>query len=445
MIYRRMKSSPGARTPLLILFACLMTLSLLATGWSGKARTQEARPRRAATPTPTASPQPTRSIVVQPTATPTPSPRPTVIRRPDVQVDMPAPPTMIVHPRAEATPSPSPSPDNGEEVDPDAIVRVNTDLVTLNVRVVDRNNRPINDARQNQFHVFENGVEQPIEFFSTEEVPITYGLVVDNSGSMRSQIDTVIEAAKTIINSNRPGDETFIERFVDREKIEVVRDFTANRQDLMDGLDDMIIEGGQTAVIDAVYLGADHVANYKKSNDQDDRRRRALILVTDGEDRESFYNQDRLFQALREEDVQIFVIGFVNELDREGGLIRKSPRDRSVALINRLASETGGRAFFPNSLSDLPDIARQITHDLRTQYVVSYNPTNKLRDGSFRPIRVAVDDAQGQHRVAITRTGRYATPSSRPTTNAPATRGGSTARPTPTPTTNTRPQTRRSP
>jgi len=350
-----------------------------------------------------------------------------------------------VHPRAEATPSPSPSPDNGEEVDPDAIVRVNTDLVTLNVRVVDRNNRPINDARQNQFHVFENGVEQPIEFFSTEEVPITYGLVVDNSGSMRSQIDTVIEAAKTIINSNRPGDETFIERFVDREKIEVVRDFTANRQDLMDGLDDMIIEGGQTAVIDAVYLGADHVANYKKSNDQDDRRRRALILVTDGEDRESFYNQDRLFQALREEDVQIFVIGFVNELDREGGLIRKSPRDRSVALINRLASETGGRAFFPNSLSDLPDIARQITHDLRTQYVVSYNPTNKLRDGSFRPIRVAVDDAQGQHRVAITRTGRYATPSSRPTTNAPATRGGSTARPTPTPTTNTRPQTRRSP
>ena len=439
-----MKSSPGARTPLLILFACLMTLSLLATGWSGKARTQEARPRRAATSAPTASPQPTRSIVVQPTATPTPSPKPTVIRRPDVQVDMPAPPTMIVHPRAEATPSPSPSPDQGEEVDPDAIVRVNTDLVTLNVRVVDRNNRPINDARQNQFHVFENGVEQPIEFFSTEEVPITYGLVVDNSGSMRSQIDTVIEAAKTIINSNRPGDETFIERFVDREKIEVVRDFTANRQDLMDGLDDMIIEGGQTAVIDAVYLGADHVANYKKSNDQDDRRRRALILVTDGEDRESFYNQDRLFQALREEDVQIFVIGFVNELDREGGLIRKSPRDRSVALINRLASETGGRAFFPNSLSDLPDIARQITHDLRTQYVVSYNPTNKLRDGSFRPIRVAVDDAQGQHRVAITRTGRYATPSSRPTTSAPATRG-STARPTPTPATNTRPQTRRSP
>ncbi|HMF55360.1 MAG TPA: VWA domain-containing protein, partial [Pyrinomonadaceae bacterium] len=330
-----MKSSKSARASLLILFACLMSFSLLFAGRTGNARTQDARPRRAASPAPTASPSPARSIVMQPRPSPTPRQS-----RP-VQVDMSEqPPTMIVRPRVEATPSPSPSPDNGEEVDPDAIVRVNTDLVTLNVRVVDRNNRPINDARQPQFHVFENGVEQPIEFFSTEEVPITYGLVVDNSGSMRSQIETVIEAAKSIINSNRPGDETFIERFVDREKIEVLREFTANKQDLMDGLDDMIIEGGQTAVIDAVYLGAEHVSSYKKSNDLDDRRRRALILVTDGEDRESFYNQERLFQALHEEDVQIFVIGFVNELDNEGGLIRKSPRDRAVSLINRLASET---------------------------------------------------------------------------------------------------------
>ncbi len=353
---------------------------------------------------------------------------------------------MIVRPRVEATPAPSASPDEGQFVDPNDVVRINTDLVTLQVRVVDRNNRPINDATQNQFHVFENGVEQPIEFFSTEEVPISYGLVVDNSGTMRPLIETVIEASKTIINSNRPGDETFIERFVDREKIEVVREFTENKQDLMDGLDDMIIEGGQTALIDAVYLGAEHVANYKKSNDMDDRRRRALILVTDGDDRESFYRQDQLFQALREQDVQIFVIGFVGELDREGGLIRKSPRDRAVNLINKLASETGGRAFFPTSLAELPDIARQITHDLRTQYVLSYNPTNKARDGSFRPIRVTVDDAHGEHRIAITRTGRYATPNGRPAgSNAPAATRGAAAQPSPTPATNTRPQTRRSP
>jgi len=92
----------------------------------------------------------------------------------------------------------------------------------------------------------------------------------------------------------------------------------------MDGLDSLYVEGGQTAIIDAVYLSAEHVSEYKKGGD-DDRRRRALIVITDGEDRNSFYKQEKLFSRLREEDVQIYVIGFVNELDKEGGLIRKSP------------------------------------------------------------------------------------------------------------------------
>ena len=115
-------------------------------------------------------------------------------------------------------------------------------------------------------------------------------------------------------------------------------------------------------------------------------------MITDGEDRASFYSPDKLFARLREEDVQIYVIGFVRELDKEGGLIRKSPREKAVNLINRLATETGGRAFFPESLSELPQIANEIVRDLRTQYVLAYNPTNKARDGSFRSIRVAVDE-----------------------------------------------------
>src|SRR2546430_4571416 len=127
----------------------------------------------------------------------------------------------------------------------------------------------------------------------------------------------------------------------------------------MDGLDQLYIEGGQTAVIDGVYLAAQHVADYKKGSD-DDRRRRALIVVTDGEDRASYYPEAQLFQSLREEDVQIYVIGFVNELDADKGLIRKSPRDKAVNLINRLASETGGRAFFPQSIAELPQIANEI-------------------------------------------------------------------------------------
>ncbi|MBX5477669.1 MAG: VWA domain-containing protein, partial [Pyrinomonas methylaliphatogenes] len=167
-------------------------------------------------------------------------------------------------------------------------------------------------------------------------------------------------------------------------------------------------EAGQTAVIDAVYLAADRVTEYKKGDD-DDRRRRALILITDGEDRASFYSQNQLFQHLRESNVQIFVIGFVDELDKEGGFIRKSPREKAINLINRLASETGGRAFFPKSLSELPRIAEEITRDLRTQYVIGYSPTNKAHDGTYRSVRVVVANGPGgEKRIAVTRPGYIA-------------------------------------
>ena len=107
--------------------------------------------------------------------------------------------------------------------------------------------------------------------------------------------------------------------------------------------------------------------------------------------------------------MQIFVIGFVNELDKEAGFIRKSPRDKAVNLINKLAEETGGRAFFPESLSELPQIANEIIRDLRTQYVISYNPTNKTPDGTYRAIKVTVDQpTSSEKRIALTRTGRLA-------------------------------------
>ncbi|MCA1573715.1 MAG: VWA domain-containing protein [Acidobacteria bacterium] len=303
---------------------------------------------------------------------------------------------------------PKPTPTPPEEFGEGEIVKVDTELVTLNVRVIDRNNRPIDNVKENDFHVFEDGVEQPVAFFTREEVPVSYGLTIDNSGSLRSQLQSVIDAGKSIINSNRPGDETFLVRFISSDKIETLQDFTSNMELLLDGLDNMYIEGGQTAVIDAVYLSAERVAEYKKG-DENDRRRRALIVVTDGEDRVSFYRQEQLFGRLREADVQIYVIGFVNELEKDGGFIRKSSRDKAVNLLNKLASETGGRAFFPQSISELPKIANEIVRDLRTQYVLAYNPTNKARDGSYRTIRVAVADAAGRDkRIALTRGGRIA-------------------------------------
>jgi Ca-activated chloride channel family protein len=391
------------------------------------ARSQDSRPRRSSaiaprsvpTPTPTPTPIPavrtTQTPVSRPAATPTPTPAP----RP-APVDRIAPTLGEPPPAPVLKPKPTPTPPE-PEIDEGSTIVVNTELVTLNVRVIDRNNRPINNVRENEFHVFEDGVVQPIESFSREEVPISYGLTVDTSGSLRSQLQAVIDAGKTIINSNKSGDETFLVRFISSDKIETVQDFTPSKDLLMDGLDSLYVEGGQTAIIDAVYLSAERVAEYKKGDDND-RRRRALIVITDGEDRNSFYKEPQLFQRLREEDVQIYVIGFVNELDKDAGFIRKSPRDKAVALINRLATETGGRAFFPQSISELPQIANEIVRDLRTQYVLSYNPTNRLRDGSFRAIRVAVDDASSRDkRIALTRNGRIA-PRGESAPRTPATR-----------------------
>jgi Ca-activated chloride channel family protein len=336
------------------------------------------------------------------TATPTPIPQTGPGRRIAPQLGAPPPPPIL-------KPKPTPTPDvTKAEISEGDVLVSNAELVTLHIRVIDRNNHPINNVQKEEFRILEDGVPQPIFSFSREEVPVMYGLAVDTSGSLRPAFEQVINASKAIINSNKRGDETFIERFISSDKIETIQDFTANKDALMDGLDTLYIEGGQTAVIDGVYLAAEHVADYKKSGD-DDRRRRALIVVTDGEDRASYYNETQLFQRLREEDVQIFVIGFVSELDAEKGLIRKSPRDKAVSLLNKFASETGGRAFFPQSISELPEIAGEIVRDLRTQYVVSYDPTNKTHDGTYRTIRVTVADSPAQgKRIALTRSGRTA-------------------------------------
>ena len=392
-----------------IIAVCGLILSALVFGPRVSARSDQERPRSTATPTPTPAAVPARPA---PTATPTPqTQRPTDRIAPTL--GEPPPP-----PKLKPTPTPTPPP----TIDEGDILRINAELVQLHVRVIDRNNKPINNVGQGEFHIFEDGVPQTIESFTREEVPISYGLAVDTSGSLRSQLQSVVDAGKTIINSNKTGDETFLVRFISSDKIETVQDFTANKELLMDGLDSFYVEGGQTAIIDAVYLSAEHVSEYRKG-DEGDRRRRALIVITDGEDRNSFYKQEQLFARLREEDVQIFVIGFVNELDKEQGLIRKSPREKAVNLINKLASETGGRAFFPDSVADLPQIANEIIRDLRTQYVLSYNPTNKTQDGSYRAIKVTVDQpANSDKRIALTRTGRLARKENQSNVRPPAVR-----------------------
>ena len=337
----------------------------------------------------------------------------------DAQTATPIRQRQIAAPSPTATPKPAAiNPVVSPKVSPtpeiEEIIKVDTELVNLNVRVIDRNNRPINNLSQKEFQVLEDTVPQPIEFFSKSEVPTNYSLVIDNSGSLRMQLEKVIEAGKIIVNTNRAEDETSVIRFVSSDKVEIVQDFTPSKPDILDALDNLYTEGGQTAIIDAVYLAAEKITEYEKSR-SDDRKRRALVLVSDGEDRDSFYKEQQLFELLRESDVQIFTIGFVNELSKEGGFISKSPQSKAKAFLEKLATETGGKSYFPNNIGELTTIAGDIASELRTQYSIGYVPTNDRRDGTFRNIKVQVADGPNkQKRIAVTRNGRTANPDGAP-------------------------------
>lgn len=318
-----------------------------------------------------------------------------------------------------ATPTPGATPPPRIISEDDDVIKIETELVNLNVRVVDRLNRPINNLTQRDFTVFEDGVQQKIEFFSQSEVPTNYALVIDNSGSLRHQINEVIEAGKIIVSTNRPEDETSVIRFVSSDKIEIVQDFTDKRDYLEDALENLYIEGGRTAIIDAVYLAVERVTEYEK--DDPGRKRRALVLVSDGEDVTSFYSQRQLFELLKESDVQIFTVGFVRDLSDTGGFFSRSAQSKARALMESLAAETGGKAYFPNTVAELPAIARDIASEMRMQYSIGYIPSNESEDGTYRNIRVVVNDGPNREkRIALTRSGRTASrPDSAPALQRP--------------------------
>lgn len=192
--------------------------------------------------------------------------------------------------------------------------------------------------------------------------PITYGVVVDASKSIGSQFKEVIEAAKTIVSNNNPGDEAFLVRFVDSSNIETLQDFTSDKSALLDALSKIYTDLGQSAVIDAVYVSAQRVAQHKKGASES---LPALILITDGDDRASYYKQDQLFALLRSTKVKVFVIGLVNALDHRKVLLRKSSREKAIKFLQRLAQESSGRAFFLESSAELPGIADAIVSELR--------------------------------------------------------------------------------
>ena len=317
-------------------------------------------------------------------------------------------PTPTANPNVSPTPTPETTPETPEN--DNEVLKIDTEEVSLNVRVINNSNRPVGNLKESAFKVYEDGVLQPITSISVAEVPIFNALVIDNSRSLRSQLGKVIEAGKIIVGTNNPQDEAAVVRFVSADKIQVVQEFTSNKAMIDNALDNLFVEGGQTAIIDAVYRAAEMVQKYQNSQKKEEVKLRTLILVTDGDDRGSDFTEKLLFELLRNSYVQIYAIGFTNDLsdapDAETGISR---RQKARAFLARLAQETGGKVYFPDSIEQLGKIALEISGELRTQYVVSYAPTNDKRDGSFRKIAVeVVDPATREKRTAITRNGRNA-------------------------------------
>jgi len=273
----------------------------------------------------------------------------------------------------------------------------------------------VEDARQEDFQIVDGKQPRAISQFSKDLRPVDYGLVMDNSQSLRSLLKPVILAAKSLVNSKRPDEEIFIIRFTGSQNIETVRDFTPDKAELTSGIDELHISNGQSAVIDAVGLAIKHTMEVKGA---DRSRRRALVLFSDGENRDSYYGIDQLIKFVREHDVQVFVVGLVWLLDEKPLLTRASPRATAEKLLEKIAQESGGRAFFPKGVDELIAVTSQIDHDLHFQYSIGFAPQGKAGEKGFRKIKVEGSTAPGREKLkAITRTG-YLVPSPiQPATN----------------------------
>ena len=278
--------------------------------------------------------------------------------------------------------------------------------VKLNLIVTDASNQSITDFNKEDLQLLEDDTPQTLTLFEKDTRPVRYVVAIDTSGSFKDLLAPVLEGTKILINSNRDLDETMLLRFISSDKIETVEKFTSDKAKLVGVLPKLGIEGGQSAVIDALYLAVQTVAEYKAG---DNSARRVVVLFSDGEDRASYYTSDDLLKLLRGADVQVFVVGIVALLDREHGLIRPSPKQKAEKLLNMIASESGGRVFFPAHVRGLADALTEINKDLQTQFLIGYESTNQDPKKNFRKVRAKVV-TMGKKSTAIVRSGYFLHP-----------------------------------
>jgi len=281
-------------------------------------------------------------------------------------------------------------------------INVDVNLVVLHASVVDKKGRPVDNLKRENFRVYEDGVAQKLAVFTHADIPVTMGIVIDDSGSMRDKREAVNAAAVSFVKTSNPEDQVFVVNFNDVYYLDTPGDFAANLEELKAALDKIDSRGG-TALYDAVFASLDHL---KRGN----RDKKVLLVITDGEDNSSRYTFEELIRYAQKSNAQIFTIGLLGEQE-PGGLFktRGGEARRAKRILTRLAQATGGEAFFPTALDAVEPTCVQIARDLRNQYTLAYYPTNVRKDGAFRSVRVEAFTMRGATPLVVrTRPGYYA-------------------------------------
>jgi Ca-activated chloride channel homolog len=273
-------------------------------------------------------------------------------------------------------------------------IRVDVEMVVIGVTVTDPHGRLAAGLNKSNFKVYDENVLQQIASFSTDDAPASVGIVFDSSGSMQNKLDKSRAAVLQFFNTSNPDDEFMLIEFNERPNL--LSRFTSKLETLQDRLLLMTC-GGRTALLDAIYLGLHQMKEAQL-------KRKALLVISDGGDNHSRYTEKDIRRAVKESDVQIFGIGIL-----EPRLRWLPGQGAGPALLSRLARISGGRTFAVERASDLPEIARKISMELRNEYLIAYKPSNLVRDGRWRHINVRLSPPGDVARLQVyNRSGYYA-------------------------------------
>jgi Ca-activated chloride channel homolog len=244
--------------------------------------------------------------------------------------------------------------------------------------------------------VYEDNIEQEVVTFSSEDVPISIGVIFDMSGSMTNKIGKAREAAIQFFKTANPQDEFFLVSF--NERAELTSAFTNSVEDLQSRMM-LAAPKGRTALLDAIYLGLSQMRGAKNG-------KRALLILSDGGDNHSRYNESDIKRLVKEADTQLYAIGIFDPL----GYRNRTPEElNGPSLLSEVTEMTGGRVFAVENLNDLPDIASKIGMELRNQYVLGYRPSNKAHDARWRKIKIKLRAPKGLPPLNVySKTGYYA-------------------------------------